>query len=345
MEDQTTLEKPEAAPSADPAPAAATPPAQPDTNTAPEGEQPAAPQDAAGFGLDEPTPTEVPEGEIVGDTDDDSRKVEVPADWPEDWRSKLANGDEKLMKRLERFSSPDKILQSWLAAEQKISSGEYKAQLPEDASEEQVAEWRKEQGIPEAPDKYELPQVEGAEWDDHDRQLFNQVFERMHAKNATQEQVDAMVTGYVELVDNLKAERADADRQFLQEQEDALRTRLGDEYRPQINVFKRVLEDPEGPVPQNVVQSLMNARDENGNKLINNAEVAQFLIEQGLNHYGDGALISGDAKATMTSRMDEIKQVMKTDFDRYLREGMDQEYAKLLERSQGRQQSAPSYYD
>jgi len=342
MDDQTTLEKPEAAPSADPAPEAATPPAQPDT-TEQADTQPAAPQDAAGFGLDEPTPTEVPEGEVVGDTDDDSRKVEVQADWPDDWRSKLANGDEKLMKRLERFSSPDKILQSWLAAEQKISSGEYKAQLPEDASEEQIAEWRKSNGIPEAPDGYKLP--EDHEWGDDDQAMFGRIFEKMHGTNATQDQINALATGYKELVDEMQAHRSDMDRQFLQENEDALRTRLGDEYRPQINVFKRVLEDPEGPVPQNVVQSLMNARDEQGNKLINNAEVAQFLIEQGLNHYGDGALISGDAKATMTSRMDEIKNVMKTDFDRYLREGMDQEYAKLLERSSGRAQQTPAYYD
>jgi len=342
MDDQTTLDpKPDLG--ADPAPEAATPPAQPDTNTSPEGEQPAAPQDAAGFGLDEPTETEVPEGETLGDTDDDSRKVDVPADWPDDWRAKLANGDEKLMKRLERFSSPDKILQSWLAAEQKISSGEYKAALPEDATEEQIAEWREANGIPEAPDAYKIPEL--AEWDDHDKELFGQMFEHMHAQNASQAQIDAMVTGYVQLVENMQEQRAEADRQFLQEQEDALRSKLGDEYRPQINLFKRVLEDPEGPVPQGVVQTLMNARDENGYRLINNADVAQFLIEQGLNHYGDGALISGDAKATMSSRLDEIKQVMKTDFDRYLREGMDKEYAQILERTQGRAQQTPAYYD
>jgi len=344
MDDQTTLDpKPDAG--ADPAPAAATPPAQPDT-TQPDtttDTTPAAPQDAAGFGLDEPTPTEVPEGDTLGDTDDESRKVDVPADWPDDWRSKLANGDEKLMKRLERFSSPDKILQSWLAAEQKISSGEYKAQLPEDASEEQIAEWRKSNGIPEAPDGYKLP--EDHEWGEDDQAMFGRIFEKMHGTNATQEQINALASGYKELVEDMQQHRSELDRQFLQEQEDALRTKLGDEYRPQINVFRRVLEDTEGPVPQPVIQSLMNARDENGYKLINNAEVAQFLIEQGLNHYGDGALISGDAKATMSSRMDEIKQVMKTDFDRYLREGMDQEYAKLLERSQGRAQQTPAYYD
>lgn len=344
MDDQTTLDpKPDAG--ADPAPAAATPPAQPDT-TQPDtttDTTPAASQDAAGFGLDEPTPTDVPEGELVGDTDDDSRKVDVPADWPDDWRSKLANGDEKLMKRLERFSSPDKILQSWLAAEQKISSGEYKASLPEDASEEQIAEWRKSNGIPEAPDGYKLPDV--TEWNEQDQVLFGQLFNHLHGKNVTQEQVDALATGYVELINQMNEGRADADRQYLQENEDALRTRLGDEYRPQINVFKRVLEDAEGPIPQNVVQHLMSARDENGYRLINNADVAQFIIDQGLNHYGDGALISGDSKATMSSRMDEIKQVMKTDFDRYLREGMDQEYAKLLERSQGRAQQTPAYYD
>ena len=276
---------------------------------------------------------------LLGDGEDRT----VPVDWPKDWRSKLSNGDEKLMKRLERFTDPSKIFQSWLAAEQKISSGEYKAALPEDATEEQIAEWREANGIPEAPDAYKIPEL--AEWDDHDKELFGQMFEHMHAQNASQAQIDAMVTGYVQLVENMQEQRAEADRQFLQENEDALRSKLGDEYRPQINLFKRVLEDPEGPVPQGVVQTLMNARDENGYRLINNADVAQFLIEQGLNHYGDGALISGDAKATMSSRLDEIKQVMKTDFDRYLREGMDKEYAQILERTQGRAQQTPAYYD
>ncbi len=321
---------PEAVEGADPAPEAA-----------PEAAQAESPEPAPTTDLGaEPAPTEVPEDGLLGSTSDDDRKVQVQADWPEDWRSKLANGDEKLAKRLERFSDPSKVLTSWLAAEQKISSGEYKKGLDENASEEQVAEWRKSNGIPETPDDYALP--EDYEWSDTDQEMFGRIFEHMHEKNATQDHVTAVAEGYLELVNEMQQQRSEQDKQWLQDQEDVLRSRLGDEYRSQVNLYKRALEDPDGPIPQNIAQKLLTARWEDGSRAINDADMAQFVIELGLNHYGEGSLISGDAKTTMTNRLDEIRQVMRTDYQRYLNEGLDKEFNDILQRTEGRNLK---YYD
>jgi len=298
------------------------------------------------------TTSEMPEGEapketvdptMLGDSPDDGVKVEVKAEWPEDWRVKMANGDEKLAKRLERFSSPDKVTQSWLAAEQKISSGEYKKGLDEGATEEQIAEWRKANGIPEDADGYKLP--EDVEWTDTDKELFGQLFAEMHATNASQAQVDSVVKAYTQIVENARAEQMEADKLYLQQSEDALRAKLGDEYRSQMNLYKRVFEDAEGPLPREISQHLVNARLEDGTRLINNPDFAQFMIEIGLNHYGEGALITGEQKVATESRMEEIQRVMKTDFQKYKSEGMDKEYAKLLERKMGPNARHPSYYD
>jgi len=282
---------------------------------------------------------------MLGDTSDEDRKVVTPAEWPSDWRIKMAGGDEKLAKRLERFTDPSKVTQSWLSAEQKISSGEYKRPPDEGATEEQKAEWRKAMGVPDDPTGYKPSDV-GIEWSDEDQPMLNAFFEEMHKTGATQAQIDAALAVYGKAFQESQIERQEADKAYLQQNEDKLRAKLGDEFRPQINLLKRMAEDKDGPIPGDVWEAIMTARDGEGNRVINNAEVASFLIDIGLNHYGDSALISGDAKVSMQSRIDEIKQVMKTDIRRYYDEGLDKEYAKLLERQIGKgKQSGPNYYD
>jgi len=279
---------------------------------------------------------------LLGDGEDRT----VPVDWPKDWRSKLSNGDEKLMKRLERFTDPSKIFQSWLAAEQKISSGEYKKGLDENATEEQVAEWRKANGIPEAADGYKPPALEGLEWSEADQPLLNTLFEAMHGANATQAQVDAALNAYGKLVSETQSARVEADRQFIIENEDALRAKYGDEFRPNLAIYKRVLEQSDNsPLPRDVVQALMSARDENGNAVINNAAVADFIVNLGLDYYGPAGIETGDGKATAQTQLDEIKQIMKTDIDRYYREGWDKKYSAILERQMGKNNQGTRYYD
>jgi len=270
----------------------------------------------------------------------------VPADWPSDWRAKLSNGDEKLLKRLERFTDPSKIFQSWLAAEQKISSGEDKKGLDENATEEQVAEWRAANGIPDAADGYKPTELDGLEWSESDQPLLNTLFEAMHGANATQAQVDAALSAYGKLVSETQVARQQADRAFIAENEDALRAKYGDQFRPNLAVYKRVLEQSDNsPLPRDVVQALMTARDENGNAVINNAAVADFIVQMGLDYYGPAGMETGDGKATAQTQLDEIKQIMKTDIDKYYREGWDKKYSAILERQMGKNNSGPRYYD
>lgn len=252
---------------------------------------------------------------------------------------------DKALEQLKRQSTAGGVFKSFLNAQQKLSEKGGGIVPPgPDAKPEEIAAYHKALGVPETPDKYELPKVEGFEFTEADKPMVDGFLKEMHAAGAPPKTVEAALGVYAKMVQEATAERANADRAFLQENEDKLRQKLGDEYRPQMNVLKRLFEDANGPLPPSVGEALLTARDGDGNRLINNADVAGFLIEMGLGFYGDTALISGDSKVTLQTRMDEIKNIMKTDFPRYEREKLGQEYAKLLERQMGKQQ-ATAYYD
>jgi hypothetical protein len=53
------------------------------------------------------------------------------------------------------------VADAHLSLQQQLSSGEYVKRLPKDAKPEQVAEWRKNNGIPESPEKYDFNLPDG----------------------------------------------------------------------------------------------------------------------------------------------------------------------------------------
>ena len=80
--------------------------------------------------------------------------------------------------------------------------------------------------------------------------------------------------------------------------------------------------------------ALLNARDSEGNRLINNASVVEYLVEGALNHYGPGGLVTGEQAASMASEKEQIKQIMNTDINKYYAEGWNKKYAAILQREE-----------
>ncbi|MCU9931022.1 hypothetical protein OFL77_27195, partial [Escherichia coli] len=86
------------------------------------------------------------------------------------------------------------------------------------------SEWRKANGIPDKPEDYAVPEVKGYEWTEADKPLMNAFMSSMHAKNATQEQIDAMLQTYVSVAAESKVAQAEADKAAEVEVIDHLRT-------------------------------------------------------------------------------------------------------------------------
>src|SRR3990167_11368320 len=97
-----------------------------------------------------PAPPEVPPVAGTHPPEPPVTPAKPPApSWDDGWREKIAGTDEKLLKRLERYPSVKAATDALIEAQTKIRSGEVKFTLKDSATPEEIATWRKDNGIPE----------------------------------------------------------------------------------------------------------------------------------------------------------------------------------------------------
>lgn len=149
-----------------------------------------------------------------------------------DWRREFAGDDEKFLNHLSKFNTPKDVAKLSFDFRQKLSSGEYKRNVPfpADGTPEEQAEWRAENGIPDSFEKYALP--EGIVVGDEDRPTVNAFLETMHKSNVPEPAVKEAVKWYYQAQEQAAAQRAEEEKAQKIKTEEALRAELGAEYRP-----------------------------------------------------------------------------------------------------------------
>lgn len=215
-------------------------------------------------------------GTVLTDTSDDTADstAAAPPTWPEDWRQRLAGNNDKALKRLERLVSPEKVVQSLLAAEQKIRSGELRPTLPENATDEQVAAYRKSVGIPDEPAGYDVQLGEGHTIGEADQPLVDSFKEAAHAANMTPEHFNSALNWYFAQQDAMAQQTAEFDAATKKATEDALRAEWGGEYRQNLSALRNALAG----APEGLAENLMNARMGDGTKFGDNADALKYLV-------------------------------------------------------------------
>src|SRR5690242_14053786 len=108
--------------------------------------------------------------------------------WPEDWRQQIAGNDEKYAKRLERYGSIKDVANALIATQNQISAGELRSALKANATPEETAAWRAENGIPEAPEKYDLTMPQGIVFGEDDKPFVDSFLKAAHGANFRPEQ-------------------------------------------------------------------------------------------------------------------------------------------------------------
>lgn len=239
--------------------------------------------------------------------------------WPENWRQELAGGDEKELKRLERMKSPSDVFKMARELERKMSSGEYLRKLPENATPEQVAAFRKEQGIPEEPGKYEMPKLDNYEWTDTDKEIVGDLFAEMHAANLPQSAAEIPLKWYGKFVERQQEHFRTINKQAQDKVEDTLRTELGADYRPTVQLLQRMFKD-NSALPEPVAAAVRTATLPDGRLLFNEPSVVSYFVGLAREKYGDGAILTGEQESSLSSREDEIVKIMNTDSQRYWNE-------------------------
>lgn len=103
-----------------------------------------------------------------------------------DWRASIAGGDEAFLGKLKRFSSEANFGKSYREMEKLAKSTQrLPSPPPENASAEEIADYRKQVGVPETPDGYGLKYADDFAATDADNGVMQFIANSAHAQHWT----------------------------------------------------------------------------------------------------------------------------------------------------------------
>jgi len=248
--------------------------------------------------------------------------------WPDDWRERVADGDDDLAKELSRYGSMKNVVKALRDAKLTIRSGKLTKPMPDGSDEKAMAEWRKEQGIPDDPSGYKLPDTVTKALTDEDKPVLATFTEFAHKKGLPNSAVEVATEWYVSTMDQIAEQRAAADNEAREAAEDALRKDWAHgEYKANLTLAARTIEGIPG-----VGKGWAEFRGPDGRRLGDNPEFVAWAADMGRNQFGDVTFANGDSERKHTARKQEIEELMRTDINAYREKGWDREYERILEK-------------
>lgn len=252
----------------------------------------------------------------------------VKGDWPDDWRERLAGSDETFLRQLKRYSSPTTFAKGFKEREDLIRSGKVQRDMPDAADEKALAEWRKEQGIPDDPTGYVLPETITKRLVDADKPMLANFTEFAHKNNLPPAFVEKGAEWYTALSEQVAEQRAAEDSSSMEACEDALRKDWAHgEFKANLTLGKRFLESVPG-----LGADFAEARLPDGRLLGSLPEFVSWAADMGRERFGDATFASSDAESRHTNELAAIEKAMRDDYQKYLHDGLNVKHLELLER-------------
>lgn len=185
----------------------------------------------------------------AGAADDKSGKTgTTPSAWPENWRDQLAGSDDKLKGLLGRYTTPDAFAKAFKELRtaydsRKPAKGEDPGELPENATPEQIAAYRKAKGVPDKPEDYEFEIQEGRELGEGEYEIFMDFAKAMHDQAVPKDIVKGISSWFLDYQEIVAQKAADMAYQARQNTEENLRAEWGGDYRANVNLMSNVLQE------------------------------------------------------------------------------------------------------
>lgn len=305
------------------APVTAAPSPAPAPAPAPASPPPASPPPA--------TPNPAPAPATALDAPEQPGQQPAPASWPENWRDLIASGDEGARKQLERMNSPADVMKSYRELIKKQSSGQLKAALPEGATPEQVTAWRKENGIPETHDAYDLTLDDGLVIGEHDKPMIDGFLKDMHAANAPPALVKQALGFYYKEQQRQVAEIATRDAESRQQAVQSLQSEWGGEFKGNVDGVKNLLV---GNFGEEVASALYFSRLPDGSLFGNNPAVIKGLAKLAREVNPAGTLVpaGGNQAMAIGDEIQKYEKMLREDRAGYDRDPKNAErFAQLLD--------------
>ena len=280
-------------------------------------------------------------------------KTPAPADWPEDWRQKLAKDDKRLLARLERMSSPLDVLNAWRGIEQRMSSGELKRTLPHNPTEDEIKAYRESNGIPEKPEDYDVNLGNGFNWGENDKELLDGFRKVAHDANIPNDMLKPILGWYAQQQQQILEAEAQRDENQRANGTDALRAQWGADFQKNMNAMRNLfdahsVESVDGSKQHPAFDLIMGARAQDGRKLGNIPGVLAMFsnLSRELNPFATLVPDSGGAAPMKTAetRLAEFTGMMRDRTGPYWRGpnagNLQQEWRELTEAVQRQKERA-----
>lgn len=272
-------------------------------------------------------------------TTDQAAVADPAAETPkgEDWatlRVKYAKGDEKLEKRLSRYSSAEAAIDALIAAQNKIASGGLKEPLPKDATPEQLEAWRVDNGIPAKPEEYDLTLPDGRVIGEEDKVLVDEFLKSAHAQNMTPDQVKSTVGWYLAEQERQIEARHQQDAEEKEQGEGALREEWGSEYKLNLNLIGGLLDT----APEGVKDQFLGGRLADGTPIGNDAKTLRWLANLARTVNPTATVVpgaGGNAMQAIENEKADIEKLMGDRKSEYWKgpkaEAMQKRYRELVD--------------
>lgn len=254
-----------------------------------------------------------------------------------DWRKELSGEDPDVLKHIERFTDGKSFGKAFVEAQKRIRSGELARPLPENATDQERAEWRKANGIPEKPEEYFAKLPDGLVIGKDDQPMFDEIGKLMHQHNVPPAAVHAITKWYYDLADKQTGEVVQADKLHAQETIQTLRDKWGNDYRANIGQVMSYLDSLGGEFKQ----QLMDATLPDGRRLFNSPEIVEWFATKARELNPAGVIIpasGGDAGKSIADEMKNIETMMGKPNSEYWKgpkaESLQARYRQLVEAKQ-----------
>lgn len=263
------------------------------------------------------------------------------------WRDPFLTGIEddealaKEKKRLERFTKPADLYNSYRDLENKVRAGEVLKPLPKDATEDDIKRYREQMGIPDDPKGYLAELPDGLVIGEDDAEFFEDFAGALHEVNASPEIAHKAVEWYNGFKEKAAAARQESDEQAAEEMEDALRSpdEWGNDYRKNVNIVNGFIDATFG----DGAEAFRNARNADGVPLMSDMHVMRGLVDMARQLNPGAALVenASDPNQSLDDAIAQIEKTMREDRAAYNKnEKMQERYRQLLTARQKRDERA-----
>lgn len=211
----------------------------------------------------------------------------------DDWRARMAGEDKKLLGFLGRYPSEKAFVEAAKKDRDTLFANKT-VKLPDNPTAEEVASYRKANGIPDEATGY-FDALDDITVGDDDKPIVEQFLSAMHETNAPPALVKAAVSTYYQIVEEQQAAEADADRIMQSESIEALREEWGPDYKRNLNAMHNYLET----LPETVRSAFTHGRGADGRPLGFNADVVKWLAGKALEENPLATVVPGAGQTSV----------------------------------------------